>query len=152
MFTNVSLFVSFNNGPSVHFQTQTIYVRTISIKRKINVYRVSKCSKSTAKHLRRDSAMVNPFLVSFHHLNLSHSVSFHSVWLMFPLSSPLPLTPAPPLPSCFAARSADQFQSGSIPTLVTLSFSPPTYLHLLISHLLAPWAYGWLSGLNSSWL
>lgn len=132
MFTNVSLFVSFNNGPSVHFQTQTIYVRTISIKRKINVYRVSKCSKSTAKHLRGETAMVKPFLVSFHHLNLSHSVSFHSVWLMFPLSSPLPLTPAPPLPSCFAVRSADQFQSGSM--------GDPHfgYLVLLTSHLPPP--------------
>lgn len=148
MFTNVSLFVSFNNGPSVHFQTQTIYVRTISIKRKINVYRVSKCSKSTAKHLRRDSAMVNPFLVSFHHLNLSHSVSFHSVWLMFPLSSPLPLTPAPPLPSCFAARSADQFQSGSMGDphfgyLVLLTSHLPPPPHLPSTRPLSIWLAEW---------
>lgn len=155
MFTNVSLFVSFNNGPSVHFQTQTIYVRTISIKRKINVYRVSKCSNSTAKHLRGETVMVKPFLVSFHHLNLSHSVSFHSVWLVFPLSSPLPLTPAPCPPlvlCCQVSRSVSVWLNGWAP----LWLPCPSHLPLTSTssslHLLAPWAYGWLSGLNSSWL
>lgn len=81
--------------------------------------------------------MVKLFLVSFHHLNLSHSVSLHSVWLMFPLWSLLPASNpiAVPSPRSLPPGQQISFQSGSMGdphfgylVLLTSYLPPPPHL------------------------
>lgn len=110
----------------------------ILVKRKINVYRVSVCSTFTAQHLAQTRiclhfpVMFEPFFISSHHLYLSHF--FLSVSCSLADAHWLTSTLSPPLSLCLrVSRSVFSLARWVIPALVTSSFSPLAYPHLLTS-------------------